>query len=49
VPDELAVSARYGLTVMKDARLHAARFAEFVLSRPGQEILACHGFAPVAP
>jgi len=46
VPEGLAVSARYGLTVMKDARLHAARFAEFVLSRQGQEILSQHGFAP---
>jgi molybdate transport system substrate-binding protein len=48
VPEELAVSAGYGLTLMKDARLHAARFAEFVLSRRGQEILAGHGFTPVS-
>jgi ABC-type molybdate transport system substrate-binding protein len=34
------------MTVMKEARLHTARFAEFVLSRPGQEIIARHGFAP---
>jgi molybdenum ABC transporter molybdate-binding protein len=46
VPEALAVSARYGMTVMKEARLHTARFAEFVLSRPGQEIIARHGFAP---
>jgi ABC-type molybdate transport system substrate-binding protein len=45
VPEALAVSARYGLTVMKDARLHAAQFAEFVLSGSGQEILARYGFA----
>ena len=48
VPEELAVSARYGLTVMRGARLHAARFSEFVLSRQGQEILSRHGFAPVS-
>jgi molybdenum ABC transporter molybdate-binding protein len=48
IPESLAVSASYGLTVMKDARLHAARFAEFVLSRRGQEILAGHGFAPIS-
>jgi molybdate transport system substrate-binding protein len=49
VPEALAVSARYGLTVMKDARLQAARFAEFILSRQGQEIIARHGFIPAHP
>ena len=48
VPDALAVSARYGLTVMKDSRLQAARFAEFVLSSRGQDILVRHGFTPVS-
>ncbi len=48
VPEELAVSAEYGLTMMRNARLHAARFAEFVLSREGQEIIARHGFTPVS-
>jgi molybdate transport system substrate-binding protein len=48
IQDALAVSARYGLTVMKDARLHAAGFAEFVLSSRGQDILARHGFTPVS-
>jgi ABC-type molybdate transport system substrate-binding protein len=48
VPDALAVSAQYGLTVMKGARLDAAPFAEFVLSRRGQEIIARHGFTPVS-
>jgi len=47
VPEALSVSATYGLTVMKDAPLHASRFAEFVLSRQGQEIIARHGFTPV--
>jgi molybdate transport system substrate-binding protein len=49
VPDALAVSAQYGLTVMRTARLEAGAFAEFVLSRQGQEIIARHGFTPVSP
>lgn len=49
VPDALGVSARYGLTVMKDARPHAVRFAEFILSHQGQAIIARHGFAPAVP
>ena len=48
IPEELAISAEYGLTVMRNAHLHAARFAEFVLSREGQEIIARHGFIPVS-
>jgi molybdate transport system substrate-binding protein len=47
IPDELAVGADYGLTVMASARPEAARFALFVLSTPGQEILKRHGFTPV--
>ena len=47
VPEALDVSASYGLTIMKNARLHAAPFAEFVLSAQGQEIIARYGFAPV--
>jgi molybdate transport system substrate-binding protein len=47
VPDELSVSAKYGLTLMKGARPDAALFADFVLSRRGQEIIARHGFTPV--
>lgn len=49
VPEALAVSARYGLTVIRTARLDAARFAEFILSPQGQEIIARHGFTPVLP
>jgi molybdenum ABC transporter molybdate-binding protein len=48
IPDALAVSAQYGLTVTRSAHLEAALFAEFVLSRRGQEILARHGFTPVS-
>ena len=48
IPDALAVSAHYGLTVMRTARLEAAQFAEFVLSPQGQQIIARHGFTPVS-
>ncbi|MGB8434258.1 MAG: molybdate ABC transporter substrate-binding protein [Burkholderiales bacterium] len=48
VPENLAVGADYGLTVMKQAGPHARDFALFVLSIPGQEILARHGFTAVA-
>jgi len=45
LPDELAVGADYGLTVVKDASPAAYRFALFVLSPEGQRILEKHGFA----
>jgi len=45
VPEELAVGADYGLTVIAGARPEAERFAQFVLSEPGQAILVRHGFA----
>jgi len=47
VPDALAVSAKYGLTLMKGAGPSAPAFADFVMSRRGQEIVARHGFTPV--
>ena len=50
LPDALAVSADYGLTVMADASPGAYRFALFILSPEGQRILASHGFsAPNLP
>ena len=49
VPAPLAVGADYGLTVLKGARPQAERFAQFILSRPGQDILAKHGFATGDP
>ena len=50
LPDELAVSADYGLTVMADASPGAYRFALFILSPEGQRILASYGFsAPNLP
>ena len=50
LPDALAVSADYGLTVTNDASPGAFRFALFILSSEGQHILASHGFsAPALP
>ena len=49
IPDELAVGADYGLTVIAGARSDAERFAQFMLSRPGQAILAHHGFSTATP
>jgi molybdate transport system substrate-binding protein len=46
VPEALAVGADYGLLVLKGAQPQAERLAAFVLSQPGQAILARHGFAP---
>jgi molybdenum ABC transporter molybdate-binding protein len=45
LPDNLAVGADYGLTVMNNASPAAYRFALFILSADGQRILANHGFA----
>lgn len=47
LPDALAVGASYGLTVLSSAPPTAQRFALYVLSVPGQTILARHGFTPV--
>jgi len=48
LPEPLAVCASYALTVVNPVRLPAARFALFVMSTQGQEILARHGFTAVA-
>jgi molybdate transport system substrate-binding protein len=48
IPDALAVGASYALAVMRAAPPGADRFALFVMSVPGQEILARHGFTAVA-
>lgn len=44
IPDELAVGARYGLTVMYGSPEPAWRLAWFILSDDGQAILAKYGF-----
>jgi len=48
LPENLAVGASYALTVVGPPQPGAERFALFVLSTRGQELLAQHGFAPVA-
>jgi len=45
LPDALAVSADYGLTVIAGASPGAYRFALFILSTEGQRILASYGFS----
>jgi molybdate transport system substrate-binding protein len=50
LPEVLRVSADYGLTVVSAASPDAYRFALFILSEIGQQILANHGFAvPSSP
>jgi ABC-type molybdate transport system substrate-binding protein len=46
LPDNLAVSADYGLTVIAGASSSAQQFVEFIMSPQGQQILSSHGFAP---
>jgi ABC-type molybdate transport system substrate-binding protein len=45
LPEALAIGATYALTVVDGARPAAARFALFLLSLPGQEVLARSGFS----
>ena len=47
IPEALAVSASYGLTVLEGARPAAQRFALFIVSIPAQEVFVRHGFTPV--
>jgi molybdenum ABC transporter molybdate-binding protein len=50
LPDELAVGADYGLTVIANAPLDGYRFTMSILSADGQRILARYGFsAPALP
>ena len=50
LPDELAVGADYGLTVIANAPPDAYRFAMSILSADGQRVLAKYGFsAPALP
>jgi len=48
VPAPLAVGASYALVVLNDAHPAARSFALYVMSIPGQAVLAKHGFTPVA-
>jgi len=45
VPAEVNVSASYGVAVMQGAPDEAKQFVQFLLSAPGQAVLARHGFA----
>lgn len=49
LPEPLAVGADYGMTVMNGSPPAAHRFARFIVSSKGQQILAKHGFAAPAP
>lgn len=44
IPDAYNVGSDYGLAVLHGAAPSASDFADFVLSAPGQAILATHGF-----
>jgi ABC-type molybdate transport system substrate-binding protein len=46
LPEQLAVGADYGLTVIDGASPNAAKLASFILSTEGQKIFTKHGFAP---
>jgi ABC-type Fe3+ transport system substrate-binding protein len=49
IPKEANVWATYPITVTRDAREPetARAFVQWVLSKPGQEVLAAHGLIPV--
>ena len=49
LPDNLAVGADYGLTVIAGASPAAEAFVEFIPSSAGQNILIGYGFAPGQP
>lgn len=46
VPPAINVGADYGLTLHAGAPAQAQHFVEFVLSPPGRDLLARHGFQP---
>jgi len=46
LPDNLAVGADYGLTILSGSSPVANQFANFIMSPEGQAILMKHGFAP---
>jgi ABC-type molybdate transport system substrate-binding protein len=48
LPEGLAVGADYGMTIMNGSPPGAYRFAEFIVSAKGQQILARHGFSAAA-
>jgi len=46
LPNNLAVGADYGLTVISGSSLATQQFANFIMSPEGQAILMKHGFSP---
>ncbi|NMG22643.1 molybdenum ABC transporter substrate-binding protein [Brasilonema bromeliae SPC951] len=44
LPENLAVKANYGMTLMKDARSSGVMLAMYILSQNGQKILTKYGF-----
>src|SRR6516165_6836695 len=46
LPDNLAVGADYGLTVLSGSSPLAQQFTDFIMSPDGQAILTKHGFTP---
>lgn len=44
LPDNLAVRANYGLTVLKNADPNADKLAQYILSPEGQQVLLKYGF-----
>lgn len=46
IPPEINVSASYGVSILAGAVPGAESLVRFLLDRPGQDVLARHGFAP---
>lgn len=46
LPRDLTVPAPFGLTVLSGASPDGQQFAQYILSPPGQQILASYGFIP---
>ena len=51
LPPEVALSAHYTVTVLRDAAnpAGAAKFVNFLLSRPGRDVMRAHGLETVEP
>lgn len=47
LPENLSVTATYGMALLRGARPATAALADFLLSDEAQKILAGHGFAPL--
>ncbi|MFN6571617.1 substrate-binding domain-containing protein [Dendronalium sp. ChiSLP03b] len=47
LPENLAIKADYGLTVLKDAGPKGQELADYILSSDGQKVLVKYGFSPL--